>query len=199
MLARPERFFEDRFGLTSSAMERLWWDLHSAAAWTTADLYLEYRVSEELVLEEGAVKKAARHVEPGRGRASAIGRAHGLRAHRRPCAAESRGGRATGARDRRPVVGVRRSWPSGLAGKPHDLYTLAEPPLAADLGRKVSLLNQIDAAARALDPRVRQVIATIGSEDVVVVIADAVGLDRRRHPAAHPTQRDGHRRGKWPA
>ena len=57
MLAHPERFFEDRFGLTPSAMERL---LGSSLAGRVdhADLYLEYRVSEELVLEEGAVKKA---------------------------------------------------------------------------------------------------------------------------------------------
>ena len=33
----------------------------------------------------------------------------------------------------------------------------------------------MDAAARALDPRVRQVIATLGSEDVVVMIATPSG------------------------
>ncbi len=60
MLARPERFFEDRFGLTSSAMERL---LGSQLAGRVdhADLFLEYRISEELALEDGAVKKASRH------------------------------------------------------------------------------------------------------------------------------------------
>ena len=60
MLARPERFFADRFGLNAGTMERL---LGSTLAGRVdhADLYLEYRVSEELVLEEGAVKKAARH------------------------------------------------------------------------------------------------------------------------------------------
>src|SRR6266700_311714 len=66
MLARPERFFEDRFGLTSSAMERL---LGSQLAGRVdhADLFLEYRISEELTLEEGAVKKASRHVSQGAG------------------------------------------------------------------------------------------------------------------------------------
>ena len=66
MLARPERFFEDRFGLTSSVMERL---LGGALRGRVdhADLYLEYRVSEELVLEEGSVKKASRHVSQGAG------------------------------------------------------------------------------------------------------------------------------------
>src|SRR6266511_5877471 len=66
MLARPERFFEDRFGLTPSTMERL---LGSALAGRVdhADLFLEYRISEELVLEEGSVKKASRHVSQGAG------------------------------------------------------------------------------------------------------------------------------------
>src|SRR5262245_3875573 len=66
MLARPERFFEDRFGLTGVAMERL---LGGALRGRVdhADVYLEYRVSEELVLEEGAVKKASRHVSQGAG------------------------------------------------------------------------------------------------------------------------------------
>ena len=66
MLARPERFFEDRFGLTSSAMERL---LGSQLAGRVdhADLFLEYRISEELALEDGAVKKASRHVSQGAG------------------------------------------------------------------------------------------------------------------------------------
>ena len=66
MLARPERFFEDRFGLTSSALERLLGS-HLAARVDHPDLYLEYRISEELTLEEGAVKKASRHVSQGAG------------------------------------------------------------------------------------------------------------------------------------
>jgi TldD protein len=60
-------------------------------------------------------------------------------------------------------------------GKPHDLYTLAETPITAALDRKVKLLGQMDAAARAADPRVRQVIASLGSEDVVVLIATPSG------------------------
>src|SRR5438552_1023479 len=59
------------------------------------------------------------------------------------------------------------------AGTPHDLYSLAEPPIATDLDRKVELLRKVDAAARAADPRVRQVIASVTSEDVVVLIAGA--------------------------
>ena len=50
MLAHPERFFADKFGLSASVMERL---LGSTLARRVdhADLFLEYRISEELVLE----------------------------------------------------------------------------------------------------------------------------------------------------
>ena len=174
MLARPERFFEDRFGLTGSAMERL---LGSALAGRVdhADLYLEYRVSEELVLEEGAVKKASRHVSQGAGVRAQSGERTGY-AHTDDLALPNLEDAARQARaiaDQSSASAVVAVTP---AGRPHDLYSLAEPPISADLGRKVALLGQVDALARAADPRVHQVIATIGSEDVIVVIATPSGF-----------------------
>jgi len=62
------------------------------------------------------------------------------------------------------------------AGSPHDLYSLAEAPIATDLDRKVQLLRAVDAAAREADPRVRQVIAGVTSEDLVMLIATASGF-----------------------
>ncbi len=173
MLARPERFFEDRFGLTSSAMERL---LGSALAGRVdhADLYLEYRMSEELVLEEGAVKKASRYVGQGAGVRAQSGERTGY-AHTDDLSLPNLEEAARQAR----AIADQASSSAAVAvsphGAPHNLYTLAEPPIAADLGRKVKLLGGVDAAARALDPRVRQVIASLGSEDVVVLIATPSG------------------------
>src|SRR5436309_5833197 len=64
--AAPERFFADRINVTRALIERL---LGSALKGRVddADIYLEYRINEELVLEEGAVKKASRHVSQGAG------------------------------------------------------------------------------------------------------------------------------------
>jgi hypothetical protein len=39
--------------------------------------------------------------------------------------------------------------PVTAGARPHNLYTLAEPPITADINRKVELLKQVDAAARA--------------------------------------------------
>src|SRR6266446_754615 len=170
MLARPERFFEDRFGLTSSAMERL---LGSELAGRVdhADLFLEYRVSEELVLEEGAVKKASRHVSQGAGIRAQSGERTGY-AHTDDLALPNL---EEAARQARAIADSASAVVAVGGGKPHDLYTLAETPITASLDRKVKLLGQVDAAARAADPRVRQVIASLGSEDVVVLIATPSG------------------------
>src|SRR5262249_46340923 len=58
----------------------------------------------------------------------------------------------------------------------HDLYTLAEPPIEAALSRKVDLLRRVDALARGADPRVRQVIASLWSEEQTVLIATSAGF-----------------------
>src|SRR5215468_990003 len=173
MLARPERFFEDRFGLSASAMERL---LGSALTGRVdhAALYLEYRVNEELVLEEGAVKKASRHVSQGAGVRAQAGTRTGY-AHTDEISVKNLEEAARQAR----AIADRSGAPGTLAlpsrGRPHDLYTLAEQPINADLARKLDLLRRIDAETRAADPRVKQVIASVASEEVVMLIATASG------------------------
>src|SRR5437762_1872370 len=127
----PDRFFADRFNVTPSLMERL---LGGSLAGRVddADIYLEYRVNEDLVLEENVVKKASRHVSQGAG----------VRAQ-----AETRTGYAhtdaitlhnleEAARQARAIAD-RASGTTALAntgaGKPHDLYALDEPPIVTDL------------------------------------------------------------------
>src|SRR3984893_5068544 len=148
MLARPESFFEDRFGLTSSVMERL---LGSQLAGRVdhADLFLEYRVSEELTLEEGAVKKASRHVSQGAGIRAQSGERTGY-AHTDDLALPNLEEAARQARAIADQAGTSAVVAVGGDGAPHDLYSLAEPPIAADLDRKLKLLGRMDAAARAL-------------------------------------------------
>jgi TldD protein len=168
----PERFFSDRFDVTPSVMERL---LGSSLAGRVddADIYLEYRVNEELVLEENVVKKASRHVSQGAGvRAQAEARTG--YAHTDEISLDNLQEAARQARaiaDRAGASGVLAV--PGRAG--HDLYTLAEPPIVTALARKLELLRKVDAAARAADPRIAQVIASVASEEVVMLIATASG------------------------
>src|SRR5213594_2488188 len=171
--ARPEAFFADRFNITSSTIDRL---LGSALRGKVddADIYLEYRIIEELVLEEGVVKKASRHVSQGAGVRAQAGTRTGY-AHTDDISItnlEEAARQARAIADRSSTSGV-VAVPS--RGRPHDLYTLAEPPLATDLARKLDLLRKVDGAARAADPRVTQVIVSLTSEEVVTLIATASG------------------------
>lgn len=169
---RPESFFSDRFNVTGSALERL---LGTALRGTVddADVYLEYRINEDLVLEEGQVKKAARHVSEGAGVRAQAGTRTGY-AHTDDISVPNLEEAARHARaiaDQAAASGVLAVPGQG----PHDLYALDESPTVTDLARKLTLLRDVDAAARAADGRVRQVIASLSSEEVVMLIATAGG------------------------
>ena len=172
-LTRPERFFADRFDITPGLIDRL---LGSSLRGRVedADVYLEYRINEELVIEESVIKKASRHVSQGAGVRAQAGTRTGY-AHTDDISLHNL---EEAARQARAIAD--RSTTSGImaipGGTPHDLYNLSEPPVAADLERKIDLLKRIDAAARSFDPRVRQVIASVTSEDLVILVATAAGL-----------------------
>src|SRR3989441_13049399 len=63
---RPESFFADRFNVTRSLLERVLGSNLIGRA-DDADIYLEYRVNEELQLEEGTVKRPPATSARGRG------------------------------------------------------------------------------------------------------------------------------------
>jgi TldD protein len=170
---RPENFFADRFNVTASLMEKV---LGSSLIGRVddADIYLQYSVNEELQLEEGAVKKASRHVSQGAGVRALSGTRTGY-AHTDDISIQNLEEAARQAR----AIADRASASTAVAvpsrGKPHDLYTLSEPPVVTELARKLDLLRRVDAACRAADPRVRQVIVSLSSEQVVMLIATATG------------------------
>src|SRR3989454_6410904 len=129
----PERFFSDRFNVTPALMERL---LGSALKGRVddADVYLEYRVNEELVLEEGHVKKASRHVSQGAGVRAQSGERTGY-AHTDDISIRNL---EEAARQARAIAD--RATESGTVAvrsdrQPHDLYSLDESPLTAELGK----------------------------------------------------------------
>ncbi|MFQ5827917.1 MAG: metalloprotease TldD [Candidatus Methylomirabilia bacterium] len=172
-LKRSERLFADRFGLTPSRLERV---LGSALKGRVedADLYLEYRINEELVLEEGGVKKASRHVSQGAGVRAQAGERTGY-AHTDAITLPNL---EEAARQARAIAD--QSGSSAIVAvkpdrTPHDLYAIEVPPVAAPVSVKVDLLSRIDQAARAADPRVKQVIASLSSEEEITLIAQASG------------------------
>src|SRR5215813_8873837 len=149
--ARPDAFFADRFGLTQPRLEAL---VGSAASRVDyADVFIEYQIAEELVLEDGAVKRASRTISQGGGiRAQAgvrTGYAYTDDLDIRHLEAAARQARAIAEHPG-------ESGPVAVHGNPaaHDLYRLALAPVETDLTAKVNLLAQVDRLARAQDPRV---------------------------------------------
>src|SRR4029077_5863483 len=173
-LVKPERFFAERFGLPERGLERvLGTALERRADW--ADLYFEFRVNQTASLEEGVVKKATRNVSQGVGVRVVAGARSGY-AHSDEVSLDrlelaARTARAI-AEERSATIAVPVASPTTTA---HDLYSLARPPIDTPAADLVALLARMDAAARAVDPHVTNVLAGIGIEARVVLVVASTG------------------------
>ncbi|MBI3447124.1 MAG: metalloprotease TldD [Magnetospirillum sp.] len=136
------------------------------------ELFLEYRQSESLVLDDGQIKSASFDTAQGFGLRAVAGEAHGY-AH---------GSELSVAAIRRAAETVRavRSGHSGtVAGGPakasRSLYTEVNPLALVPFETKVKLLEEIDSYTRSKDNRVRQVTASLAGSWQAVCILRADG------------------------
>ncbi len=140
-----------------------------------ADLFFEYTTQDSVTLEESLVKSGDRHVSQGVGVRAQIGERQGY-AHSDEVTIESLQLAASTARaisqsaaDSPQAVEVRPRTPA------HDLYPVSCAPTEVPVDRKVALLGEIDLLARSLDPRVKQVMASVMSEHRTVLMAGSDG------------------------
>jgi len=149
-----KKFFFDRYGLAQADIER-----YLAAALSAggdfADLYFEYQTSTSVSLDESMVKSASQGISVGCGVRVLSGERTGyaytddLAPERILHAARTAAMIASGPA-KEPVV--------GLTDKPvHNLYPVPLPSVEADVMAKVDLVNRADKAARAYDPRIKEV------------------------------------------
>jgi len=155
----------DRAGLDRSGVTR-----HLAHGLDGADdgeLFLEYRQSEALVFDNGRLKKATYDTAQGFGLRAVKGEAVGY-AH------ASDVSEAALARAADAVRAVQSGYSGTYAEAPPRtnvrLYGDDNPLAAPSFATKVKLLEEIDAFARAKDPRVRQVSVSFGASWQVVEI-----------------------------
>ena len=136
------------------------------------ELFLEYRETESFSFDDGRLKSAAFDVSRGLGLRAVAGEAIGL-AHG-PELSMAALERAIGA-----VGAVKAGYRGRLALPPHGTnrkrYGEGNPIQDRLQAAKVDLLEQIDAYARAKDPRVRQVSASLGGSWQRVLILRADG------------------------
>jgi TldD protein len=172
-LSRPERFFAHRFGLDAGRLETL---VGSAArgAVDYADVFIEHEVTEDFLLEDGVVKKASRAISQGAGVRAQAGVRTGY-AYTDDLTLEHLELAARHARAIAQDPAGSATVPIPSTSRPHDLYRLRDAPIGAALDGKVALLDRIDRLARGADHRVRQVIATLGSQEQIVLMATSSG------------------------
>ena len=169
----PERFFFDRFELGTAALGRV---LGTAVATRAdhADLFFEYRVAQTASLEDGVVKKATRSLRHGVGVRVLAGSRQGY-AYTDEISLDQLEVAARAARyiaEQRSDGGV----PVAVTtGRPHDLYTVIPAPVDTPVGELAAVLRRLDVAARAYDPQVTSVLASISIEHGVILVATPDG------------------------
>ncbi len=170
-----DQVLADRLFFTDAGLDRRSVEGLVTTALADADdgeLFLEYVQSEMLAFDDGRLKAASFDVTQGFGLRAVAGEATGY-AHASVLdeAAIKRAGEAVGA--------VTRGYSGEMALTPMQtnakLYDDLNPIAGVAFETKVALLSEIDAYARAKDPRVRQVSASIAGEWRAVQIIRAGG------------------------
>ncbi len=131
------------------------------------EMFLEYRQSESFAFDDGRLKAASYDTTQGFGLRAVSGEATGY-AHASELSEDAMKRAAS-------AVGVVKAGHSGTVAAPPartniHLYTDASPIDSASFDTKVKLMGEIDAYARSLDPRVRQVSCSLAGEWQVVEI-----------------------------
>jgi len=139
----------------------------------SADLYFQLVRRESWSLEDGIVKVGSHSIDHGVGARAIAGEKTGfaytdeiqlnalLQASQAAGAIARQGDNASLARWQVPAV--------------NRLYPAIDPITTADDTEKVALLKQVDELARSLDPRVKQVMASVAAAHDVVLVAASDG------------------------
>jgi TldD protein len=138
-----------------------------------ADLYFQYSRFEGWSLEEGIVKSGSFNIEQGVGVRAVSGEktafAYSDEISFNALEDAAKATRAIAA------AGQSKRIKSNLSKAPVPLYAAIDPIASIDSAAKVALLEKLERKCRALDPRIKQVMASLGGEYEVVLIARADG------------------------
>jgi TldD protein len=155
-LARLDALFFERTGMDQGRVARLVGDaLHGM---DDGELFLEYCQSESVALDDGRIKTATFETTQGFGLRGVSGEAAGY-AHASELSEDAI--KRAGETVRAVKSGTGGVFAAPPPGTNRSLYTDINPLARVDFTAKTSLLQEIDAYARAKDPRVRQVMASL--------------------------------------
>ncbi|TAH46440.1 MAG: metalloprotease TldD [Gammaproteobacteria bacterium] len=172
MIALAENRLLRPGGLAASDLDRVFARLMSPAV-DSADLYFEHSRSESWMLEDGLVKEGSHSIEQGVGIRAQSGEKTGFAYSDdiiMPALLEAAGSARAIAREGAAGTGKALAITSARA-----LYPALDPIDSMSSEAKVRLLNEIDAYARSLDPRVREVIVSISATVDTMLVAASDG------------------------
>ncbi len=164
-MASPDDLFFTQTGMNRDSVQRI---LDNSLKGTDdGELFLEYRQTESFSFDDGRLKAAAYDTTQGFGLRAVAGEATGFaHANELSEAAISRAAEA--------VTAVRSGYSGTLGSGPArtniHLYSDQSPLESAPFDLKVKLMGEMDAYARAKDPRVKQVSCSLAAEWQVVEI-----------------------------
>ena len=139
-----------------------------------ADLYFQYSRAESWSLEEGIVKSGSFHIDQGVGVRAVSGEKTAF-AYSDDITLNALEDAALATRAIARQGGKQKA--AHLhAGKAHELYLPHDPIATLKAEQKVALLEKLERMARALDPRVTQVMANLAGEYDVILVARNDGL-----------------------
>jgi len=160
------------YDLEAGKLERVFGTL-AARKVDYADLYFQYSRFEGWSLEEGIVKSGSFNIEQGVGVRALSGEKTAFAySDEISFVALQDAAKATRAI---AAAGQARRVKTGPSRAPVALYRDVDPIASLSSGSKVSLLEKLEKKCRALDPRITQVMASLGGEYEVVLIARADG------------------------
>ena len=161
------------YGLDAGSLSNVFGQIMSHSV-DYADLYFQYARSEGWTLEEGIVKSGSFNIDQGVGVRAVSGEktafAYSDDISLPALVSAARATRAIARQGGTSAAQVARTQ-GGLA-----LYQPGDPLASLTDARKVALLEKLEQRARALDPRVSQVIATLAGEYEVMLVARSDGV-----------------------
>ncbi len=182
-LAQAESLLLAPFSLTEGDLSRVFGQILTHQV-DYSDLYFQYSRSEAWSLDEGIVKSGSFSIDQGvgvraiSGEKTAFAYSDDISARALSDAASAvRAIAAAGQNGILPALQAstapRSKFPGGTAG--HALYAPHDPIASLPAEAKVKLLERLEGFARALDPRVIQVMASLAGEYEVILVAGSDG------------------------
>ncbi len=139
-----------------------------------ADLYFQFTRHESWSLEDSIVKEGSHSIDQGVGVRAMAGEKTGFAySDELLVPALMAAADAAGAIARQGQSGQVAAWQSGRG---RNLYPAIDPIDTLTDAAKVELLQRVDAATRALDPRVKQVNASLAAAHDVILVCSSDGV-----------------------